>query len=368
MSDDPQWRKFPIFRAFFLQWRTARGGEPAPYRKRFSRDWEDLLRDAGLLSAIDRREAVRDARVLQAAGMLALHTRPQRPEEILSVRLPLEAEPRLRALFADELPQKAPAFDFTSVAWAPELAFLREGGVLVAPEDLLRLNAFFQHGGAATEMNIKERSLQVFGDEKRLDALRATTLFREDRLSLSALRCHVVAEPLGWQRGPQRTGRVLVVENACTWETYARWNSDAGIFSAIVYGGGNRFMDSVVRLRDLSGEIGPVSRVFYFGDLDPQGLRIPRVASQTALRHNLPPIEPDLWSYTHLLQVGKPSPQSDPSEATDADLAWLGEMREPAAALLKAGSRLAQENLHSQWLHGQQWSEPICGVATERVG
>ncbi|HEV7402508.1 MAG TPA: Wadjet anti-phage system protein JetD domain-containing protein [Chthoniobacteraceae bacterium] len=358
-ADDPEWRKFPIFRAFFLQWRTARGAaEPAAFRKRFSRDWEELLRDAGLLSAIDRREAVWDARVLQGAGMLDLQTRSQRPEEILSVCLPLAAEPRLRLLFADELPQKAPAFDFTSVDWAPELAFLRDGGVLVAPEDLLRLNEFFRSGGAATELNLKERSLQIFGDEKRLDALRATTLLREDRLSLAALRCHLVAEPLGWQRGPRSTGRLLVVENACTWETYARWNHDAGLFSAIVYGGGNRFMDSVVRLCDLFAEVGAASRVFYFGDLDPQGLRIPRVASQAARRHGLPAIEPDLWSYQHLLAIGKPSPQSDPSEAAEVDLAWLGELREQAAALLKAGSRLAQENLHAQWLRGQQWVEP----------
>lgn len=357
MADDPEWRKFPIFRAFFLQWRDARGGaEPATFRKRFSRDWEELLRDAGLLSAIDRREALRDARVLQGAGMLDLQTRSQRPEEILSVRLPLEAEPRLRALFVDELPQRAPAFDFTSVEWAPELAFLKQGGVLVAPGDLLRLNAFFQQG-AATAMNIKERSLQIFGDEKRLDALRATTLFREDRLSLSALRCHVVAEPLGWQRGPRPTGRLLVVENACTWETYAHWNRDAGVFAAVVYGGGNRFMDSVTRLRDLFAEIGPASRVFYFGDLDPQGLRIPRVASQTGLHHGLPAIEPDVWSYAHLLQIGKPSAQSEPSEVAEADLAWLGEVREPAAAVLTAGSRLAQESLHAQWLRGQRWAE-----------
>lgn len=257
MVDDPQWRKFPVFRAFFLQWRRARGGaEPGAYRKRFSRDWEELLRDAGLLSAIDRREAVRDVRLLESAGLLDLHVRSQRPEEILSVRLPLEAEPRLRALFAEELPRKAPAFDFASVDWAPELAFLRTGDVLVAPEDLLKLHAFFQEGSGAAEMNIKERSLQIFGDEKRLDALRTTSLFREDRLSLAALRCHTVPEPLGWQRGPSRTGYVLVVENACTWETYARWNAGAGRYSAVVYGGGNRFLESVVRLRDLFEEIG----------------------------------------------------------------------------------------------------------------
>jgi hypothetical protein len=304
--DDPAWRKFPVFREFFLRWRAARGtAEPGTYKKVFSRDWEDLLRDAGLLSAVARHEAIRDVRVLESVGLLKLKTPTQRPEEILRIMLPLDAEPRLRTLFADELPQKVPTFDFGSVEWMPELAFLRAGGVNVVADDLIKLNDFFRNGRGQTELNIKERSLQIFGDEKRLDSLRATTLLRDDRLTLRALGCYTVAEPLGWERGPNATEPLLVIENACTWDTYCRWNRETGEFSGIVYGGGNRFMDSVSRLRDVFSEIGGTRRVLYFGDLDPQGLRIPRAASRLALRCDLPPIEPDLWSYSHLLSMGR---------------------------------------------------------------
>ena len=63
--------------------------------------------------------------------------------------------------------------------------------------DLLKLQEFFAHGGRAKEfIPIKERSLEIFGDEKRLDALRTTILFSEGRLTLEQLCCFAVAEPL----------------------------------------------------------------------------------------------------------------------------------------------------------------------------
>jgi hypothetical protein len=105
-----------------------------PSWSRNGASWEDLLRDAGLQSAVARNEAIRDVRVLESVGLLKLKTPTQRPEEILRIMLPLDAEPRLRTLFADELPQKVPAFDFGSVEWVPELAFLRAGGANVWPK------------------------------------------------------------------------------------------------------------------------------------------------------------------------------------------------------------------------------------------
>jgi hypothetical protein len=286
--------------------------------------------------------------------LFKLKTPTQRPEEILRIMLPLDAEPRLRNLFADELPQKVPTFDFGSVEWVPELAFLRAGGVNVVADDLIKLNDFFRSGRGQTELNIKERSLQIFGDEKRLDSLRTTTLLRDDRLTLRALRCYTVAEPLGWERGPNATGPLLVIENACTWDTYCRGNRETGEFSGIVYGGGNRFMDSVSRLRDVFSEIGGTKRVLYFGDLDPQGLRIPRAASRLALRCDLPPIEPDLWSYSHLLSIGRQVPLGEVNDASETDLEWIGNLAPDVRDVLNRGLRIAQESLHWDWLRLQK--------------
>ncbi len=73
----------------------------------YSCDWEDLLSQAGLISAEHRREADRDARRLEEAGLLKLKTVKYRPYEIERLSIPFAAEPRLREIFADDLPAAA---------------------------------------------------------------------------------------------------------------------------------------------------------------------------------------------------------------------------------------------------------------------
>jgi hypothetical protein len=142
----------------------------------------------------------------------------------------------------------------------------------------------------------------------------------------------------------QRDRAVARHRNASTWDTYCRGNRETGEFSGIVYGGGNRFMDSVSRLRDVFSEIGGTKRVLYFGDLDPQGLRIPRVASRLALRDDLPRIEPDLWSYSQFLSIGRQVPLGEANDASEADLEWIGKLGPDVRNVLNHGLRIAQES------------------------
>ena len=217
-ADDSRSRRLPVLRELFLQWRDARGtATPGEFQKPFSRDWEALLTGAGLTSAEARREADCDARYLADVGLVRLRTVKYRAYQIERVLVPLDAEPRLRVLFADELPPPADEkFDLASISWAPEMRFVKAMKSGVAPGDLIRLNEFFLDNGSQRALvPVKERSLQVFGDEKRLDALRVTALFRGG-LSLQILRCFVAAEPLGWQRGPNANAPLLVIENAAT--------------------------------------------------------------------------------------------------------------------------------------------------------
>lgn len=349
-AEDSRRRRLPVLRELFVQWREARGGATqGEFQKPFSRDWETLLCDAGLTSAEARREADRDARRLADTGLVRLKTARYRAYQIERIFVPLDAESRLRALFADELPPPPDEkFEPTRIAWAAEMQFVKAMKPGVAPGDLMRLNEFFLNdGGKRPMVPVKERSLQIFGDEKRLDALRATALFK-GRLTLDALRCFVAAEPLGWQRGPKANAPVLVIENAATWDSYCRWNRERGLFSAVVYGCGNRFADSIARLADIFAELGGPRPVLYFGDLDPQGLRIPQLASKYAVSENLnlPQIEPHSWSYRELLSMGagKETPW-DGEPALRADCDWLGELAEAAWAVLCTGKRLAQEHI-----------------------
>jgi hypothetical protein len=246
--------------------------------------------------------------------------------------------------------------DLRSIPWAPELRFLASSRVFVPFVDLDKLQKFFAVGGRAKPMvPIKERSLEIFGDEKRLDQLfRGSALFGSARLTLEALRCFIVNEPLPWTPGPTQQGPVIVLENAATWHSYCRWNSERKAFSAIIYGCGNRFVDGIRSLEDILAAIGGPRPVLYFGDLDPQGLLIPQEASARASVAGLPPVEPHLWSYRQLLTLGAGRGQpweGEPPSTTLCD--WLGPLADPAHRLFGTRQRLPQEHVSWEFLNGR---------------
>jgi len=361
MTDDPKLRELPVFQELHNQWLANRGYATLDaFQRPFSRDWETLLADAQLVSAEQRSDAGRDAHRLASIGLLQIKTVRHRPEYIQRVLVPLEAEPRLRNLFPECHLDPAEDFDPGTIPWEPEMQFIVVAKATVNPKDLLRLNDFFKNrDGQRPIVPIKERSLQIFGDEKRLDTLVGSALFRADRLSLDLLRCEIVGEPLGWSRGPTDTGKILVIENAATWHSYSRWNSQVNQFSAVVYGCGNRFAESIHHLVHILSEFSTPQRVFYFGDLDAQGLRIPTQASAKAAMLNLPQVEPDYWSYAQLLEVGRnrsvPCETAEPASVTEYE--WLGHLAEPVRHILESGRRVAQEHIGWQFLTGQtKWS------------
>jgi hypothetical protein len=243
-----------------------------------------------------------------------------------------------------------------TIPWAPELRFLTTIRTSVPPEDLLKLQRFFAVDGRTLPIvPIKERSAQIFDDEKRLDSLYANTnLFHPGHLTLKQLRCFCVAEPLGWKRGCSPEAPLIIVENVATWHSYCRWDEAAPQFSAVVYGAGNRFIDGVVFIQDIYREIGGVRPIRYFGDLDANGLNIPLSANKRAAEIGLPDIEPHRESYRWLLEL------SDATVAeTGADLLeksaceWLQDLAEGAWAILSANRRIAQERIGWHFLQSK---------------
>ena len=210
--------RVPFARELFAQWQRARGGRTEPAERPFTRDWEDLLSDAGLASAAERSEAEHDARALAEAGWLELKPVRYKPHLLARVVLPLAVEARWNEAFGFVPPTDEEARRVREFAWVPELAFLREARVNLPFAELRQLNDFLVAGGRDRELvPIKERSLQLFGDEKRLDVLADSALFREGRLTLAQLRCEVVAEPLAWKRGPAAAAaQPVIVLESCT--------------------------------------------------------------------------------------------------------------------------------------------------------
>jgi hypothetical protein len=266
--------------------------------------------------------------------------RPSLPQWVLLVRASLES------------PSEK---DIRSVAWAPELRFLGATRLNVPLSDLLKMQKFFADGGRTRcDVPMKERSAQIFGNEKRLDELyRGSALFGIGRLSLESLRCFPVPEPIPWARGKSCEAPLLIVENAATWDSYRRWNEAKDYFSGVVYGGGNRFIDSVLWLREILTDLGGMRPVLYFGDLDPAGLRIPQLAGTRAVAFGLPAIEPDLWSYSRLFAQAEANGENancEDGDFEDDDCIWLGSLADQARGILSAGKRIPQERLGWEFL------------------
>ncbi len=189
----------------------------------------------------------------------------------------------------------------------------------------------------------RERALEVFGSETRLDELAGTRLFRLGIITHELLRCIVVHPPLVHAR-VSATGVVLVIENHNTYASALRAlrEDDRGV-GVIAHGAGKAFCASVTFLAEFDP---PATAVWYFGDLDGEGLAIPAKADHVARDAGLPAVRPAAPLYQRLLELDRRrrAKKAHPPEAAAALVIWLPAALEPAAAaLLVAGQRLPQE-------------------------
>ena len=161
-------------------------------------------------------------------------------------------------------------------AWLPDLAFAADERHPVRRAYLEAINAFMVsvRDRSLSPVPTRERSLQIFRDEKRLDLIRKgePTLF-EGRISLDDLHCYPIAPPLPFETPDNpSTGRpVLVLENYHSYDSFQRWNRDAGLYAAVAYGGGNAFRQGAGNLDELILRTA-ADGAFYVGDLDPAGI------------------------------------------------------------------------------------------------
>jgi hypothetical protein len=236
----------------------------------------------------------------------------------------------------------------SELAWASELSFDEQ-----TLADLRAVNAFLRDGGAQRPVvPLRERSLDLFGDEKRLERLLGGQLFFDGRLTAAELRCEPVHPPFVYQ--PMSTGPdALVIENHHTYVSFARALPADGPVGTLIYGAGAHFKASVTFVADLPT---PPRRVLYFGDLDAAGLDIPVHADSVASASGLPAVQAAAALYRLMLDHGRPTPVDDPpSRYRVAKLtAWLpADARSAAAAVLNDGHRLAQEWVGTELLADQ---------------
>ena len=146
------------------------------------------------------------------------------------------------------------------------------------------LNTYLQNK-KTTELAIpiKERSLQIFGDEKELDKfVRAYSKFCD---VLQMTNSYITIEPLIGMDFQTSSKRILVIENRDTYTSFCTVyeNLKVPIYKSIYYGRGMSFLQSA---NSLVIQIHNINEIEYFGDLDPAGLYIPQQSLKNVKEQN----------------------------------------------------------------------------------
>jgi hypothetical protein len=237
-------------------------------------------------------------------------------------------------------------------SWRPELTWAYDARLTTQQtDDLQAVNRWLRdtssNSDARTPLPLRERSHEIFGDEKRLDALVSTALFAPSRLTLDQLATYRQAPPIAQQQiSDQPTA--LVIENSDTYATLlALLTPEPGPIGHILFGCGRAFEASITQLTHLPS----LRRILYYGDLDADGLDIPARTSATALEHNLPAIQPATGLYRLLLtrprSAGQPIPQMHAARLAN----WLPhDLQAAARSVLTQGHRIAQESTNRRVL------------------
>ncbi|MFT3804042.1 MAG: DUF2220 family protein [Burkholderiaceae bacterium] len=237
------------------------------------------------------------------------------------------------------------------VTWAPELGFWPE----LKPSQLSALrpiNDFLlRRRGALSSVPIKERSLEIFGDEKRLDNMCAGDFLFGGRLPLSVISCFRVPQPLPYRKVDTHGKPILVIENHNTYWSFSEWNEITRRYTAIIYGGGENFRLTGRALRQAMHETG-ASSAEYFGDLDPKGVSIP-LDFNRSVEPGYPTVSAALPLYRWLLANGVRREKLEcATYAVGLAAAWLdAELAAELELVWSEGMWLPQEALGTEQLH-----------------
>jgi len=237
--------------------------------------------------------------------------------------------------------------DVSGVIWSPELAFLAEQ-IVRNDSPWVEVDVWLKkyRGKELTLKPVRERSLDIFGDEKALDHLTALTPFKQRLISLATFRCFYVPEPIPWKPGPPGSSGFtgLCVENATTFDTLCRFNSETGFWAFVAYGRGNQFVSMTDGLVAVVKEYGH-DQVHYFGDADHEGIEIVARAEKKLNEAGVS-ISLDHRLYRLLLSVGGERPSK-----TGGNLSLA------AARLLAEADLIVLQDLFSrQQRIAQEWA------------
>ncbi|USX27258.1 DUF2220 family protein [Oxalobacteraceae bacterium OTU3CINTB1] len=257
--------------------------------------------------------------------------------------------------------------NYSEVAWVPELGCWPELKPTSLPAAKAINDFLLKRRGSLTLVPVKERSLEIFGDEKRLDVLRIGNYLFGGRLDLATIGAFAVPFPLAY-RSPKVAGLpILVVENHNTYWSFGEWNETMKRYSAVVYGVGEAFRNTEDALLQVLRDVGGVG-VEYFGDLDPTGVEIPLLFNRS-VRDRTATVAPAMNLYRWMLKFGCRRPlDGDAPQTSRESKSWFGaEVGAQVETLWSEGSWMPQEALGIEKLRSPMFTRVVSGALDDET-
>jgi hypothetical protein len=230
--------------------------------------------------------------------------------------------------------------------WRAELAWAADprSDLSVSEVNLLAAVNDWLACGNQRLVPVRERSLEIFGDEKLLETLLLGRLFGPDRLTLDLLRAESCwPEVVEAVTGPGADW--LIVENYTTYVSVSRAAERVGYPDRVIWGSGNQIGTRLASLA-LAGQ--RPSRASYFGDIDTGGFKVARTAVTRAGELGLGGLSPARGLYRLALERGTPRATESARAGARAQAwirCWLGaELGSVCADIAGSGQRVVQEH------------------------
>jgi hypothetical protein len=264
-----------------------------------------------------------------------------------STRFDTMAHPPLPAYVTRPAVQSTPRSGRCEVVWHAALGWAAEldsrGELAAVDRAFLAPISSWLSRRRGVLVPVRERSLEIFGDEKLLERYIFGPLFAPERLSFALLETYPCWPPV--QQTVLGDGPWLLVENHTTYHSLSLRARACGFDGRLVWTAGTQVG---TRLSALAAEGASPSSCWYFGDIDSGGLRAARLAERRAAEIGQAAVDPARGLYRLALDRGSESGDGSvaPADLTAWASSWLGEqLGDGVADVAARGGRIVQEHV-----------------------
>ncbi|CAA6816072.1 MAG: Unknown protein [uncultured Sulfurovum sp.] len=158
--------------------------------------------------------------------------------------------------------------------WHPKLSFMyREKNPATIKSAKIINEYLINRNSNPFSIAIKERSLLLFNDEKKLDRLRKGIIFKH--ITLEDIDCYLVATPIISTVFNNQSDKIIIIENYNTYDSFCKYNRKMDYYNEVIYGWGvNANSEDMANAIYERWEKNNNLTISYFGDIDPTGINI----------------------------------------------------------------------------------------------